>query len=231
MLDNDVEESVVGMVPDTDGAGAAIGDLEAEGRRKDAKLLQGVLLRDKTLACAKQIREIQVRMSSGVDDLAKARAEVLLVKKSILLKKQELTVLLGEEIRVMEVEALMQKRVSSLEEARTVCWMGCADGMASMASHYCDTPSFPGGDIRVEQLARIDAKVAMDAARLAVSKEVLVKPYSQAVKAVKQKVVVKEPKVPQPTQELPRATATMGSGGKTAKDDEQWTTASRRAPV
>ena len=171
MLNNDVEESVVVEVPDTDGAGAAIVDLEAESRRKDAKLLQGALLRDKTLACAKQVREIQVRMSAGVDDLAKARAECLLVKRSILLKKQELNVLLEEEIRVMEIEALMQKRVSSLEEARTISWMGCADGMTSMASHLTDTPIFPVGDIRVEQLARVDARVAMDKARLAVSNE------------------------------------------------------------
>ena len=84
-------------------------DLEAERRKEEAKQMQGAILRDKTLACAKQVREIQVRMSAGVNDLAKARAECLLVKRSILLKKQELNVLLEEDIRVMEIEALMQK--------------------------------------------------------------------------------------------------------------------------
>ena len=235
MLDNDVGETVVVETPDTDGAGAATVDPEAERRREEAKQRQGAVLSDKTLACAKQVREIQVKMTAGVEDLAKARAECLLVKRSILLKKQELAVLLEEEIRVLEIEALMQKRVSGLEEARMVSWMGCADGMTSLASHLTDTSIFPGGDVRVEQLARVDARVAMDRARLAVSKEAPVKAYSQAVKEVRLQadrvVLTKERKVPQPTPELPKK-ATVISGGRTAREEEQWRTAGgRRAPV
>ena len=235
VLDNDVGETVVVETPDTDGAGAATVDPEAERQREEAKQRQGALLRDKTLACAKQVREIQVKMTAGVEDLAKARAECLLVKRSILLKKQELTILLEEEIRVLEIEALLQKRVSGLEEARTVSWMGCVDGMTSLASHLTNTTIFPGGDVRGEQLARVDARVAMDKARLAVSKEAPVKPYSQAVKEVRQQadkvVVAKERKASQPAPELPKK-APVSSGGRTAREEEQWKTAGgRRAPV
>ena len=145
ILDNDFGGTVEVETPDTDGAGAATEDPEAERRREEARQRQGAVLRDKTLACAKQVREIQVKMTAGVEDLSKARAECLLVKKAILLKKQELTVLLEEEIRVLEIEALLQKKVSGLEEARTVSWMGCADGMTSLAGYLTNTPVFPGG--------------------------------------------------------------------------------------
>ena len=234
VLDNEVEEAVGVEFAVTDGAGTTTEDPEAERQREEAKQRQGALLRDKTLACAKKVREVQVKMSAGAEDLAKARAECLLVKRSICLKKQELAVLLEEEIRVLEIEALMQKRVSGLEEARMVSWMGCADGMTSLASHLTNTPIFPGSDVRGEQLARVDARVAMDKARLAVSKEAPVKPYSQAVKEVKQqadKVVAKERKASQPAPELPKRTP-VSSGGRTAREEEQWKTAGgRRAPA
>ena len=233
--DNDVGGKVEVETPDTDGAGAATEDPEAERRREEARQRQGAVLRDKTLACAKQVREIQVKMTAGVEDLSKARAECLLVKKAILLKKQELTVLLEEEIRVLEIEALLQKRVSGLEAARTVSWMGCADGMTNLAGYLTNTPVFPGGDVRGEQLARVDAKVAMDKARLAVSKEAPVKPYSQAVKEIKQqadKVVPKERKASQPAPELLPKRTTVSGGGRPAREEEQWTTAGgRRGPA
>ena len=66
------------------------------------------------------------------------------------------------------------------------------------------------------------------------SKEAPVKPYSQAVKENKQqadKVVPKERKASQPAPELPKK-ATVISGGRTAREEEQWRTAGgRRAPV
>ena len=61
------------------------------------------------------------------------------------------------------------------------------------------------------------------------------KPYSQAVKAVKQqadKVVPKERKASQPVPEqLPKRT-TVSGGGRPAREEEQWTTAGgRRGPA
>ena len=175
-LDNDVGSEVRVEFPVTDGARAATEDPEAEGRREEARQRQGAVLRDKTLACAAGVREIQIKMNTGVEELAKARAECLLVKKAILIKKQELSVLLKEELRVLEVEALLQKKVSSLEAEQR--WMGCANGMTSLACHLTDTPIFPAGDVSGVQLAKIDARLAMDKARVVVSRESSTKPYS-----------------------------------------------------
>ena len=209
-------------------------DPEAERQREEARQRHGALLRDKTLACAKKVREVQVKMSTGAEDLAKARAESLLVKRAICLKKQELQVLLEEEIRVLEVEALMQKRLTGLEEARMTSWMGCCDGMTNLASHISNMPIFPGSDVRGEQLARVDARVAMDRARLVVSREAPGKAYSQAVKEVKaqadKEVLTKERNVLKPAPEAKKTTVI--SGGRVSREEEQWrTVGGRRAPV
>ena len=209
-------------------------DPEAERQREEARQRHGALLRDKTLACAKKVREVQVKMSTGAEDLAKARAEILLVKRAICLKKQELQVLLEEEIRVLEVEALMQKRLTGLEEARMTSWMGCCDGMTNLASHISNMPIFPGSDVRGEQLARVDARVAMDRARLVVSREAPGKAYSQAVKEVKaqadKEVLTKERNVLKPAPEAKKTTVI--SGGRVSREEEQWrTVGGRRAPV
>ena len=46
--------------------------------------------------------DIQLKLNGGYEDLHKARADSLLVKRSILLKKQEMAALLMEELRVEE---------------------------------------------------------------------------------------------------------------------------------
>ena len=110
--------------------------------------------------------------------------------------------------------------------------MGCADGMTSLACHLTDTPIFPAGDVRGEQLARIDAKVAMDKARVAVSKESSTKPYSQAVKQQADRVVPKERKAPQPVPEQLHQRTNVSGGGRPAREEEQWTAAGgRRGPA
>ena len=216
----------------TDSAGV-YEDLEAEGLRRDRELRQSGLVRDKTVFCVKSMREVQVRLSAGMEDFSKARTEVLIIKKAVMRKRAELAVLLEEELKLLDVEAMMQRKVASLEVAKNVAWMGCAEGMASMASHFCEIPSYPGGDVRVAQLAQIDAKLAMDAARLAVSKDDGVKSYCQAVRPkVPQPsaVVAKEPKVSKPL-EPRRPVVTMSSGGRSARDDTHWTSTSRRVPA
>ena len=94
------------------------------------------------------------------------------------------------------MEALIQKRVSSLESERVARWMGCADGMKSLACHLTDTLIYPAGDVRAKQLARSEAKSAMDQARAAVAAESPPPPqdFARAVKQQEVRLVRREPR-------------------------------------
>ena len=127
----------------TDSAGV-YEDLEAEGLRRDRELRQSGLVRDKTVFCVKTMREVQVRLSKGMEDFSKARSDVLVIKKAVLKKQAELAVLLEEERKLLEVESKMHLRVASLEESKTITWANCAESMVALASHFCDIPSFLG---------------------------------------------------------------------------------------
>ena len=213
----------------TDSAGV-YEDLEAEGLRRDRELRQSGLVRDKTVFCVKTMREVQVRLSKGMEDFSKARSDVLVIKKAVLKKQAELAVLLEEERKLLEVESKMHLRVASLEEAKTVAWANCAEGMVALASHFCEIPSFPGGDTRVAQLARIDSNLAMSAAKLAVSKDDGVKPQGQSVRPKVPQPVRKELKVSQ-APEPKKLIVSVTSGSRSAREVAPEAANSRRAPT
>ena len=87
--------------PDTDGAGSAPEAPVDDDLREQARLRAGATLRDKTLASAAAVREIQVKLNSETEKLVAARAKCLTVKKSILLKREELHTLQLEKLRVL----------------------------------------------------------------------------------------------------------------------------------
>ena len=143
-------------------------DRDEEDRHEEARLRKGGLLRDNAMASTAGVRDIQVKLDSGYEELHKARSESLLLKRSILLKKQEMSALLREEIRVEETVDLWAKKVAHWESIKVVRWMGCVDNITGLACHVTDVPAFPSTDVRpalAMNLVKIDARLAMDKAR------------------------------------------------------------------
>ena len=107
MTVSETAEAPEAVEPALESAGEAAEDLVVEDRNEEARLRKGGLLRDKTMASTAGVRDIQLKLDGGYEELHKARAEVLLLKRSILLKKQEMAALLREEIRVEETVNLL----------------------------------------------------------------------------------------------------------------------------
>ena len=90
-LVTDGASEALAVNPDTDGAGPAPEAPEVDDLREQARLRAGATLRDKTLASAAAVREIQVKLTSETEKLVAARAESLTVKKAILLSVRSCT--------------------------------------------------------------------------------------------------------------------------------------------
>ena len=163
------EEEDLGLESTGSAAGGpVVEDRDVEDRHEEARLRKGGLLRDKAMASTVGVRDIQVKLDSGYEELHKARSEVLLLKRSVLLKRQEMSALLREEIRLEETVDLWAKKVAHLESIKVSRWMGCVDNITGLACHVTDVPAFPSTDVRptlAMNLVKIDARLAMDKAR------------------------------------------------------------------
>ena len=208
--------------------GLVVEDRDEEDRHEEAKLRKGGLLRDKAMASTAGVREIQVKLDTGYEELQKSRTELLLLKRSILLKRQEMSTLLREEIRAEETVDLWAKKVANWESTKAVLWMGCVDNITGLACHVTDMPTFASSDARpalAKNLVKIDARLAMEKARKKTPRE----PREQADYSlvVKQGANGREVEL-----KAPLAVKEPGRKPVVAKerrpDQEQWTTAGGR---
>ena len=159
--------------------GPVVKDHVVGDRHEEAKHRVGGLLRDKAMASTKGVREIQVKLDAGYEEFLKSRSELLLLRKSILLKKEELATLRREEIQAEQTVDLWTKRIAGWESTKTVLWMGCVDNVTGLASHVADIPTFASSDARpslVKNLVKIDNRIAMERIR----KETHIEPREQA---------------------------------------------------
>ena len=84
--------------------GPVVGSHNVRDRHEEARTRVGTLLRDKAVASTKGVREVQLKLDAGWEQFLKARADLLLLKKSILLKKEEMATLKREEIQAEQVQ-------------------------------------------------------------------------------------------------------------------------------
>ena len=208
--------------------GPGVEDLTDGDRHEEAKARKGGLLRDKAITSSKGIREIQVKLDAGYEEFQKSRSELLVLKKSILLKRQEMSVILREEIRAEETVDLWAKKIAAWESTKTVLWMGCMDNVTGLACHVTDMPTFASSDARpsmVKNLVKIDNRLAMERVRREAPREPREQAdYSMVVRqgANGREVELVAPPAVQEPKRKPVATK------ERRPDQEQWTTAGGR---
>ena len=203
--------------------GPVVGSHIVRDRHEEARTRVGTLLRDKAVASTKGVREVQLKLDAGWEEFLKARADLLLLKKSILLKKEEMATLKREEIQAEQVVDMWARRIAGWESTKSILWMGAVDNVTGLASHVTDIPTFASSDARpalVKNLVDIDNRLAVERIR----KETAIAPrevsdYSMVVRSGGNGREV----------ELRPAPAVMEPRGKPVvsrrPDQEQWNTA------
>ena len=206
--------------------GPVVGSHAVRDRHEEAKHRVGAMLRDKAVASTKGVREVQLKLDAGWEEFLKSRSELLLLKKSILLKKEELATLKREEIQAEQTVDLWAKRIAGWESTKSILWMGCVDNVTGLASHVTDIPTFASSDARpslVKNLVDIDNRLAMERIR----KETHIVPrevadYSMVVRSGGNGREVEL--IPTPAVEEPRGKPVVSR----RPDQEQWSTAGGR---
>ncbi len=128
------------------------------------------MLRDKAVAATKGVREVQLKLDARWESFLKARADLLLLKKGILMKKEELVVLKREEIQAEQVVDMWARRIAGWESQKSILWMGAVDNVTGLASHVSNLPTFASSDVRptpalVKNLVDLDNRLAVEKIR------------------------------------------------------------------